>query len=133
MTYFRVANKEENILETTSVEIAENLNNISVEEIFEMYGVDNEDDLNDIIQYDEMHFDADGHFGAGIYYNGVCCSESLEELASYFNVDTLGTDHLSDSVVFEFEGVHVDSCNDGEVVNPTKVIAKHDISILEGI
>lgn len=127
MKYFRVANKKENIFETTSVELSEEVNNISTEEIFEMYGVDNEEDLNDLLD-DHLFFDEDGHFGAGIYYNGVCCSDSIESLKSYFS---LGSEALEDSVVFVFEGDWMGSCNDGEVVNPTKLIEILSISILD--
>ena len=127
MTYYRVANASENLFETASVEIAEELNNISKEEIFEMYGVDNEDDLNNLLE-DHLFF-TEGHFGAGIYYNGVCCCESLESLRSYF---TLGSEGLEDSVIFVFEGDWIGSCNDGEVVDPTQLIETLSVSILDG-
>ena len=125
--YYRVADQNENIFETCSVEIAEELNNISEEEIFEMYGVSDEDDLNDLLD-DELFFDSEGHFGAGIYYNGVCCCDSLESLKAYFS---LGSEGLSESVIFVFEGDSMGSCNDGEVVNPTKLVDILDVSELD--
>lgn len=126
--YYRVADKNENIFETCSAEIAEKLNNISEEEIFEMYGVEDEVDLNDCLD-DELFFDPEGHLGAGIYYNGVCCCDSIESLKSYFR---LGSEGLPEgSVVFVFEGEWMGSCNDGEVVNPTQLIETLDVSILD--
>ena len=125
--YFRVADRNENIFETCSVEIAEELNNISEEEIFEMYDVEDGDDLNEMLE-EELFFDDDGHFGAGIYYNGVCCCDSLERLKSYFK---MGSEGLQDSVIFVFEGVLMGYCNDGEVVIPNKLIEILDISQLD--
>ena len=126
MAYFRVGNKKENLLETTSVELAVELHNITPEEIFETYGVEDEDELEDALE-DELFFDPDGHFGAGIYYNGVCCCESIEDLKNYFGT---GVNALNDSVVFVFEGDWMGSCNDGEVVNPTKLIETLPIEVL---
>lgn len=125
--YYRVADANENIFEHCSVELAEELNNITSENIFEMYDVDNEDDLNDTLE-DHLWFDSDGHFGAGIYYNGVCCCDSLEALKSYFS---LGSQGLGGSVIFVFQGDYMGSCNDGDVVNPTKIVETLDISILD--
>ena len=116
--YYRVANAEENIFETSSVELAEELHNISVEEILEIYGVEDVDDLNDALE-DHLYFDEDGHFGAGIYYNGVCCCESLQDLKSYF---ALGSEGLDESVILVFAGEYIGSCNDGDVVSPTEII-----------
>ena len=126
-TYYRVANTNENIFETSSVELAEELHNISVEEILEMYGVEDTEELDEALE-DHLYFDEDGHFGAGIYYNGVCCSDSIEALKSYFS---LGSKGLEDSVIFVFEGDYMGSCNDGDVVIPTKLIETLDVSILD--
>ena len=125
--YYRVGNKNENLLETASVELATELHNVSLEEIFETYGVEDEGELEEVLE-DELFFDSEGHFGAGIYYNGVCCCESLEALKSYFGV---GVDSLDDSVVFVFEGDWMGSCNDGEVVNPTKLVEALNIEVLK--
>ena len=125
--YYRVGNKNENLIETTSVELATELHNISLEEIFETYGVEDEDELEGILD-DELFFDSEGHFGAGIYYNGVCCCDSIESLKSYFGV---GVDSLNDSVVFVFEGDQMGTCNDGEVVIPTELVETLNIEVLK--
>ena len=112
--------------ETTSVEIAEELNNISIENILEMYGVEDIESLEEVLP-DELFFDPEGHFGAGIYYNGVCCCESIDDLKSYFGV---GVDALGGSVIFVFEGDWMGSCNDGEVVIPTELIETLSVDML---
>ena len=116
--YYRVADENENIFEACSVELATDLHGVTEEEIFELYGVSDEDELNDALD-DHLWFDTEGHFGAGIYYNGVCCAESLESLKSYFNHSSQG---LDGSAIFVFEGDYMGSCNDGDVVNPTSLI-----------
>ena len=126
--YYRLGNKTENIFLTASVEIAMELGCFKDKnELLEMLGAETPEDA----ETESLFWDDDGFFGAGLYYPGVCCCDSLESLASYFNVSVLGTDHLVGSVIFEFEGDWVDSCNDGDVVNPTKIIAVHDVAILE--
>lgn len=125
--YFRVGNRNENILEATSVEVA-----------VELHGFEDADDLLVSLGFDgpedgeteSLFWDEDGHFGAGFYYAGVCCTESLDALADYFSTAVLGTNALKDAVVFVFEGEWLDSCNDGEVVNPTKLLAILDPEIL---
>ena len=128
--YYRVGNKNEKILEATSVEIAMESHGFkSVEDLLEAVCAKTTEDA----ETDSMFWKDDGHFGPGLYYAGVCCSDSLEDLASYFDVGTLGVNHLNDSVIFVFEGDWVDSCNDGDVVNPTKLIEILDVDILETI
>ena len=125
--YFRVGNRNENLLETVSVEIA-----------VELHGYEDADDLLASMGYgdpedgetDALFWDEDGHFGSGFYYAGVCCCDSLEALKGYFHTSVLGTDTLKDACVFVFEGDWVDSCNDGEVVNPTKLLAILDTEVL---
>ena len=125
--YYRVANPNENIFEACSVEIAEKLNNISAEDIFEMYGVADEESLEDILP-DELFFDPEGHFGAGLYYNGVCCCNSLDALKIYFGGNAEG---LEASVIFVFEGEWMGSCNDGDVVIPTKLTETLSVEVLD--
>ena len=127
MTYFRVGNKNENLLETCSVELATDLHCVTEDEIFEMYGVSDEDELNDALDT-HIWFDSEGHFGAGIYYNGVCCAESLKKLKSYFSGNSRG---LEGSVVFVFDGEYMGSCNDGSVVNPTHLIETLSVKVLD--
>ena len=125
--YFRVGNKNENLLETASVEIAVEAHGFEdAAELLETLGVDDPEDA----ETDSLFWDDEGHFGAGLYYTGVCCCDSLEALKSYFNTGTLGTDALKDACVFVFEGDWVDSCNDGEVVNPTEILEKLNINVL---
>ena len=123
--YFRVGNKNENILEVASVEVA-----------VESHGYENADELLTMMGYEDsedgetesLFWDENGHFGAGFYYPGVCCTDSIEALSSYFRNTTEG---LDDAAVFVFEGDWVDSCNDGDVVNPTKLLAILDTEILK--
>lgn len=125
--YWRVGRKDENPIETCSVEIATGLGFDSVEDLLEVVGYASVEDCEENLD-DVMFWDDDGHLGAGIYYNGVCCSSSLAELAKYFRNTA---DGLSESIIFVFEGEWIGSCNDGDVVIPTKVLATFDTSILE--
>ena len=79
-----------------------------------------------------LFWDDEGHFGAGLYYAGVCCCESLEELKAYFNTAVLGTDALKDSCIFVLTAIErLTPCNDGEVVNPTEIIEVLQIEVLQ--
>ena len=127
MAYYRVGDEKENIFETCSVELATDLHGVTEDEIFELYGVSDEDELNDALDT-HLWFDSEGHFGAGIYYNGVCCAESLENLKSYFSGSSRG---LQGSVVFVFDGDYMGSCNDGDVVNPTRLIETLSVEVLD--
>ena len=128
--YYRVASKNENLLETASVEIAVDAHGFeNADELLKTLGVDDPEDA----ETDSLFWDDEGHFGAGLYYAGVCCCESLEELKAYFNTSILGTDALKDSCIFVFDGDWVDSCNDGEVVNPTEIIEVLQIEVLQEV
>ena len=87
--YWRVGNKDENILETCSVELATGLGYDSVESLLEIAGYDSVEDCEESLD-DELFWDDEGHLGAGIYYNGVCCCDSLESLKSYFSLGSAG-------------------------------------------
>ena len=126
-TYYRVGDASENIFETWSVELATDLHGVTEEEIFELYGVSDEEELNDTLPA-HLWFDPDGHFGAGVYYYGVCCAESLENLKSYFSHSSRG---LDGSVISVFKGEYIGRCGDGDVVIPTEVIGRLPIDFLD--
>ena len=126
--YYRVGNRNENLLETASVEIAVGLHDFEdADDLLASMGYDDPEDG----ETDALFWDEDGHFGEGFYYAGVCCCESLDDLKAYFNTVLLGTDALKDACVFVFDGDWVDSCNDGEVVNPTKLVETLNIEALK--
>lgn len=76
--FYRVGNVTENPLETNS---ADDLNDIDLFDDFEMAA----DAVADYANQTGLpvYFDADGHLGAGIYYEGVCATESLENMKAY--------------------------------------------------
>lgn len=135
--FFRLGDKDEDLLNTTSVEAAEFRNAGDIEEVVEAWGFDTLEDLQYALEnYDPAHpevfewpmfWDDNGHFGAGIYYTGVCCCTYLEALADYVNTRNWGDE---DSVVFMFIGNLLGNCVDGDVAEPLQLVTKMPRSVL---
>ena len=70
----------------------------------------------------------EGHLGAGLYWNGVCCESSLRALADYVNERSWGGD---DDAVFIFSGIYIDTGTDCTVAEPQTVLKKLNRHILE--
>lgn len=118
--YFRIAYSDADILTECSVEDAFG----TPDEIAERLGFESATALQaDLESWDsslpECHWDDEGHLGAGVYYDGVCCCEGLEELADYAMPRAWAQ---PGDVVWVFTGNYVGSCPDGSVVNPTRVL-----------
>lgn len=151
--FFRLGDADENLLETASVEIAtgrgfesretviDTLLQSQLPEFYELseseIAEERERFLESFDSYDPRYPDnyssnllwnEAGYRGAGFYYNGVCCCDSLEALADYVNTRHWGDE---DSVIFVFEGQDNGDCNDGDVATPIRQLRKMHRSILE--
>ena len=118
--YFRIAHSDADILTECSVEDAFG----TPDEIAERFGFESAADLQEHLArwdstFPECHWDDEGHLGAGVYYDGVCCCEGLEALADYAMSRAWAQ---PGDFVWVFTGNYVGSCPDGSVVNPTRVL-----------
>ena len=135
--FFRFGDKDENLLETCSVEVSED-RGLTIDNILDIYNYETLDELkDDIDNYNparpemfesNLSWDDNGHLGAGLYYNGVCCETSLSALADYVNSRHWGNEN---SVVYIFAGYYNGDCNDGEVAIPKKELLTIPRAVLE--
>lgn len=118
--WFRVAADDANLLEETSVEDAFG----TPDEIAERLGFADAAELKTNLErhdsrYPELFWNEEGHFGAGVYYHGVCCCDDFGTLADYAM-----TRHWAKpgDFVWVFKGEYIGTCTDGDVVAPAEVV-----------
>lgn len=133
MKYYRIANKDADILTETSLhqpgDIEDFLWNSGLpEEKIEdlVYYADEEEQIEALSETlaHGLFYDADGHEGEGLYFDGVCCLDDKDAVLEYFENRAGIPD---DSAIFEFEGRYITDCEDGDVVKPTRLISMIEV------
>lgn len=119
--YFRVASASADLLNELSVEDAGDAASV----IAERLGFDSVPAMKAELDgathslWPELQWLETGHYGAGVYYRGVCCAETLGGLAAY----ALSRCWASPGdLVWVFRGDYVGDCVDGDVVSPTEIL-----------
>ena len=120
--FWRVADRHVDLFNTNSVEVSSE----HIDDYIEAAG--SFEKLESEMERYGTYYDAKGHLGRGFYWEGVCCSDSLKALSNYFNRIAPKNGH---NVIFVFEGEAIDSCTDGIVAKPTKIIAMLPVCVIE--
>ena len=134
--YFRIADKHAEIFRETSVELPESEVGTR-EDIATAFGYADFAALSDALEdpfaeHEGLFWDEEGHFGPGLYYAGVCCSSSYSEMLAYCEQSGISREvaFRDDLSCFVFEGEYVADCRDGDVVNPSLIVAQMPLWLL---
>ena len=119
--YFRLTRFDDD-LTGNSVETA----NVSRKEAAELFNIDI-GDLDEALEEKELYYDDEK---TGIYWNGVCCTDTIEGMIEYFGLSSKsGIIGIEDAELVVFRGNWIESCGDGDVVEMTEIIER--ISVAE--
>lgn len=113
--YFRITSPEDN-LDGNSVETA----NVTREEAAELFSVPVEE-IDDTLEERELYYSDEKK---GIYWNGICSTDTIEGMIEYFRLEEGNITAMQDLELVIFEGDWLESCGDGELVQKTKILER---------
>ena len=122
MVFYRITTIDDNLINTKSVEI-----DFTTRDNAALIHDCNVEDLDEVLELKNQFYDESD---SSIRWMGVCCCDSIEALAGYVGGWYVSEEAISDKVVIAFEGDWLDSCAEGDVVIPKRIITTYPIEIL---
>ncbi len=114
-TYFRITRADDN-LDGSSVETAD----VTREEAAMLFNI-NADDLDGTLEERQLYYSDEDK---GIYWNGICCTDTIEGMIEYFGIGDGNLTGIEDTELVIFKGEWIESCGDGDVVKMTEIVER---------